>query len=581
MSFTSLFFVTVFFPVFLVVYYILQGMRAKNAWLLIGSLIFYAFSGINCLILILVMAAFAWIIGRMIQAAVDRAECESPDHQAGDEEFMNPTAQDAYEKNHKIARIWLFLGVLVLSAVLMGFKYSNFLLNEFDVSAQDEIKEGIIRLGMPLGLSFYTFKLISYVADVYRGRVKAGSFFDVMLYTVIFHQVTQGPIVRYDAMVSQFTERSVSYDGVSDGIWRFSVGLAKKTLMADHCGKLADAFLPLAGSGEYSVFGAYAGSLCYMLQIYLDFSAYSDMALGLGQMIGFKYPENFNYPYVAVSVRDFWRRWHISLSSFFRDYVYIPLGGSRVRFSRILLNLLVVWILTGIWHGASLNFILWGIYFYIFIVLENLIRKYGEKLKLDRINGALSETLLHIYTLAVVFFGWVLFRISDFSKLSEVLRAMLFRSERVLYSISEILTFRGNIYFLILAVTVCTPAWKNLGNLLSERLNHSFIREAREITNLANESSLYEQEVTKDQVLVEKYAQSNSDILNEVRQQDTENHQRMINRLENRLKKRKSERTKLEIVYYGVRMVLMLIFLYVSILSMVGASYTPFLYNQF
>lgn len=581
MSFTSLFFVTIFFPVFIFVYYILQGMKIKNAWLLLGSLVFYAFSGINCLILILAMGALAWIIGKMIQSAVDKAESSSPDHQAGDEEFMNPTAQDAYEKNHHMARIWLILGVFLMAAVLMGFKYSNYILNEVKASSYDEIKEGILRLGIPLGLSFYTFKLISYISDVYMRRIKAGGFFDVLLYTVIFHQVTQGPIVRYEVMSSQFKSRSLSYKEVSDGIWRFSIGLAKKTLLADHCGKLAEMFLPLTGSGEYSIFGAYAGSLCYMLQIYLDFSAYSDMALGLGQMIGFKYPENFNYPYAAVSVRDFWRRWHISLSSFFRDYVYIPLGGSRVSFPRQLLNLLAVWILTGVWHGASFNFILWGMYFYIFIVIENVIGKYADRLKLNRINRSVTSVILHLYTISVIYFGWVLFRITDTEKLWEILKVMLGRSQRAAYSTSEMLTLRGNIYFLLLALSVCTPIWKSLSSLISERLDHSFRREVQEIKNLEKESSLYEQEVTRDQVLVEKYAESSSDMLDEVKRQAAENHQRMMNRLENRLKKRKSERTKLEAVYYGGRMILVLLFIYVSILSMVGASYTPFLYNQF
>lgn len=581
MSFTSLFFVTIFFPVFIFVYYILQGMKIKNAWLLLGSLVFYAFSGINCLILILAMGALAWIIGKMIQSAVDKAESSSPDHQAGDEEFMNPTAQDAYEKNHHMARIWLILGVFLMAAVLMGFKYSNYILNEVKASSYDEIKEGILRLGIPLGLSFYTFKLISYISDVYMRRIKAGGFFDVLLYTVIFHQVTQGPIVRYEVMSSQFKSRSLSYKEVSDGIWRFSIGLAKKTLLADHCGKLAEMFLPLTGSGEYSIFGAYAGSLCYMLQIYLDFSAYSDMALGLGQMIGFKYPENFNYPYAAVSVRDFWRRWHISLSSFFRDYVYIPLGGSRVSFPRQLLNLLAVWILTGVWHGASFNFILWGMYFYIFIVIENVIGKYADRLKLNRINRSVTSVILHLYTIAVIYFGWVLFRITDTEKLWEILKVMLGRSQKAAYSTSEMLTLRGNIYFLLLALSVCTPIWKSLSSLISERLDHSFGREVQEMKNLEKESSLYEQEVTRDQVLVEKYAESSSDMLDEVKRQAAENHQRMMNRLENRLKKRKSERTKLEAVYYGGRMILVLLFIYVSILSMVGASYTPFLYNQF
>ncbi|WP_051671659.1 MBOAT family O-acyltransferase [Oribacterium sp. P6A1] len=581
MSFTSLFFVAIFFPVFLLVYYVLQGIRARNAWLLAASLVFYAFLGINCLILIVIMAVFAFATGKKIQSALDMADSESPDHQTGDEEFMSPEAQAAYEKNHKSARIWLFAGVFIFVAVLMLFKYSNFWLNKFNLSSLGGIKEGIIRLGMPLGISFYTFKLISYISDVYMRRVKAGSLLDVMLYTVIFHQVTQGPIVRYDLMASQFNNRSLTYESVSEGVWRFSIGLAKKTFLADHCGELAELFLPVSGSGEYSVLGAYMGSLCYMLQIYLDFSAYSDMALGLGQMIGFKYTENFNYPYVADTVRDFWRRWHISLSSFFRDYVYIPLGGSRVGFFRLLLNLLAVWLLTGIWHGASLNFILWGLYYYFFIVMENAFRKYGKSKGIKVEKNGFTTFFSHIYTLIIVYFGWILFRITDFGKLWEVLRVMIGRSGRAFYSTSEILSLRGNIYFLILALSACTPVWKMLAIKISERLNHSFRREVREMRNLAKESSLYEQEVNKDQVLVEKYAENSSDILEEVRKQDTENHERMIARFEKRLRKRKDERTKLEFVYYGVRIILMLVLLFISILSMVGASYTPFLYNQF
>lgn len=581
MNFTSLFFVAAFFPVFILIYYVLQGNRIRNIWLLAASLVFYAFSGINCLVLIVIMAAFAWMTGRMIQAALDKADSESPDHQVGDEEFMSPAAQDAYEKNHRSAKICLTIGVLALAAVLMVFKYSNFLLTKFDIASYGGIREGILRLGMPLGISFYTFKLISYISDVYMRRVKAGGFFDVMLYTVIFHQVTQGPIVRYDVMASQFKDRSLSYATISDGVWRFSIGLAKKAFLADHCGKLAELFLPLSGSGEYSVFGAYMGSLCYMLQIYLDFSAYSDMALGLGQMIGLRYPENFNYPYAADSVRDFWRRWHISLSSFFRDYVYIPLGGSRVGFFRLILNLSVVWLLTGIWHGASLNFILWGMYHFFFIVVENAFRKYGQKAGIKAEKNIITAAFLHLYTLIIVYFGWILFRITDFPKLLEVLRVMLGRSGKALYSTSEILTLRGNIYFIILALTVCTPVWKELAVKISERLNHSFRREVHEMKNLVKESSLYEQEVTRDQVLMEKFAENSGDILKEVRKQDTENHERMIARFENRLRKRKNERTKIEFVYYSVRFVLMLIFLFISVLSMVGASYTPFLYNQF
>jgi alginate O-acetyltransferase complex protein AlgI len=322
------------------------------------------------------------------------------------------------------------------------------------------------------------------------------------------------------------------------------------------------------------------GSLFYMMQLYLDFSAYYDMAIGLGEIIGMEYRENFNYPYIATSVRDFWRRWHISLSSFFRDYVYIPLGGSRVGFGRLMLNLLAVWVLTGLWHGASWNFILWGLYYFVFIVIENLYMKYtGEKVK-NLSHGVIMRVLGHLYTLVVVFFGWVLFRITDFHKLWEVLNVLLGRSGRVLYTASEVLTLRGNAYFVIFAVSFCVPLWKNIALAVRERLHSSQHKEAQEMQNLEDEHQLHEQE-EKDHELVEKFGSESLGILDEVKKQDIESHERMVTRLENRIKKRKNERVIREAIFYGMRTILMLVFLFVSILAMVGATYSPFLYNQF
>lgn len=581
MSFTSLFFVAIFFPVFMLIYYVIRDLKIKNIWLLAGSLFFYAFCGINNLILIVIMSSFAWLTGIMIQSVRDRIEKSVPEYEAGDEEFMDPSAQLSYVKNKRTAQFYLITGVVVLASVLMVFKYSGLLLNNLSADSGDGgIRDGIIKMGLPLGISFYTFKLISYIADVYTGKTRAGKLFDVMLYTVIFHQVTQGPIVRFHLMASQFKNRKITYEDVADGVFRFSTGLAKKTLLADHCGKLSELFLPLSGSVSCSVLGAYIGSLCYMLQIYLDFSAYSDMALGLGKMIGFTYPENFNYPYMATSVRDFWRRWHISLSEFFRDYVYIPLGGRRVKFFRMLLNLLVVWILTGVWHGSSLNFILWGMYYFVFIVLENVLHKYAKDKGTKTKNNSLRGHMGRIYTLMVVFFGWVLFRITDLWRLLAVLKIMFGKSQAELFSTSEILSLRGNIYFLIFALTVCTPIWKELERALSRKLHLSLMNERRENRKLVKEHSLYEQEVKRDQVLMEKYGQ-HRDVLEDVKQQDEDNHERMVGRIEDRLRRKKSERIQIETVYYGIRTVIMLVCIFIAILSMVGASYTPFLYNQF
>ncbi len=584
MSFTSLIFVTFFFPVFTFIYFVIPGIKLKNIWLLTASLCFYAFGGINYLVLILVMAAFAWMVGRIIQGALDRAEASSPDFQSGDEEFMDPEAQHDLEKNKKLAKVWLIIGLIGLIGVLAVFKYNRFIIEDiFSFTIGDRLNSDIIKMGMPIGISFYTFKLISYISDIYMGRTKAGDYFHVLLYTVIFHQVSQGPITRFEEMSRQFDKRNVSFEAFSNGIWRFSIGLAKKALLADHCGEMAEVFLPLTVDTNYTVCGAYIGSLFYMMQIYLDFSAYSDMALGLGQMIGFKYPENFNYPYIADSVREFWRRWHISLSSFFRDYVYIPLGGSRVRFYRLVINLFAVWALTGLWHGASWNFILWGLYYLVFIVIENIIRKLQkdkDNAEVKRGQRIIIGLLKHGYTLIVVFFGWVLFRITDFHKLWEVTKAMSGISGRVLYTTSDLLTMRGNIYFVLLAISVCTPVWKDLALRMRDLLYHSFKKEAREMQNIADEETLYEQETTKDHVLVKMY-DNDSDMLKEVQEQDSKSHERVLSRLNMRLKKRKNERALIESIYYGVRTILMLIFLFVSILSMVGASYTPFLYNQF
>ncbi|HAP34013.1 MAG TPA: membrane-bound O-acyltransferase family protein [Lachnospiraceae bacterium] len=578
MSFTSLFFVTFFLPAFTFIYFVIPGIKLKNIWLLMASMAFYAFGGINYLVLILIMAGFACVTGKIIQGALDRAADSSPDYQFGDEEFMDPKAQQDLENNKRLARIWLVIGLVGLIGVLAVFKYNRFLIEDiFSITVGDRLNRDIIKMGMPIGISFYTFKLISYISDVYMGRTKAGDFFHVLIYTVIFHQVTQGPITRFGEMTCQFDKRKVSFEALSNGIWRFSIGLAKKSLLADRCGELAEVFLPITIDASYSVSGAYIGSLFYMMQIYLDFSAYSDMALGLGEMIGFKYPENFNYPYIADSVRDFWRRWHISLSSFFRDYVYIPLGGSRVKFHRLIINLLAVWVLTGLWHGASWNFILWGLYYFLFIVIENAVRKLNKG---TVVRNVFTVSFLHVYTLAVVFFGWILFRITDFHKLWEVLRIMLGRDGRVLYTTSDVLTMRGNIYFVLFALSVCTPMWRNLALNMRDRLYNSFRKEAKEVQNLADEQTLFEQETGKDHVLMEKYDKE-GDILEEVKEQDSKSHERMVNRLSLRLRKRKNERAFIEAVYYGVRTVLMIVFLYISILSMVGASYTPFLYNQF
>ena len=584
MSFSSLIFIALFLPVFMIGSVLVRGNQRKNLLLLLFSLVFYAFAGLSNLALLLVMTTLAWFSGQRIGRALQFAASENPDYQEGDDDFQSPDAERTRVEGQKRARAWLILALVLLIAVLLCYKLAVPIGRHFFPANAGELDAGagattgsasavlayIRSIGLPLGISFYIFKLISYVADVYTKKTAPGDFFHVLLYTVTFHQVAQGPITRYAEMAEEMDHRSCSAEDLAEGLWRFTVGLAKKTVLADHLGTLAETFLPLAGNTGFSVGGAYLGALCYMLQLYLDFSAYSDMALGLGRMIGFHYPENFNYPYIAVSVRDFWRRWHISLSRFFRDYVYIPLGGNRVSTGRLLLNLLAVWALTGFWHGSSWNFILWGLYYFVFIAIENFVKK--RPLPLTPLTRALG----HLYTLIVVFFGWVLFRFSDFQVLCEVLRTMFFMSGRATVDAAELLTLRSNLFFLIFSIIACTPLGARLAAKLRGFYDARLQQEAREKQQLEREKARYQKETEIDQQVQRLDAS-----IEGLEEEDAENHERVATRMKRRITKSSEARRRSEGLYYGLRILLMLLLLALSIVSMVGASYTPFLYNQF
>lgn len=600
MSFSSLIFIALFLPVFMIASVLVCGNQRKNLVLLLFSLIFYAFAGLTKLALLLMVTMLAWFSGQRIGRALQFAASENPDYQEGDDVFQSPDAERIRVEGQRRARAWLLLALVLLIAVLLFYKLAGpicrslFLADAGDLEAGDGATTGtaaailayVRNIGLPLGISFYIFKLISYVADVYTKKTAPGDFFHVLLYTVTFHQVAQGPITRYAEMAEEMDHRSADAEDLAEGLWRFTVGLAKKTVLADHLGTLAETFLPLAGNTTFSVGGAYLGALCYMLQLYLDFSAYSDMALGLGRMIGFHYPENFNYPYIAVSVRDFWRRWHISLSRFFRDYVYIPLGGNRVSTGRLLLNLLAVWALTGFWHGSSWNFILWGLYYFVFIAIENFVKKFRKAQAADTKRNAqapcrspltqFTRALGHLYTLIVVFFGWVLFRFSDFQVLCEVLRTMFFLSGRATVDAAELLTLRSNLFFLIFALIACTPLGARLAAKLRAFYDASLQQEAREKQQLEREKARYQKETEIDQQVQRLDAS-----IEGLEEEDAENHERVATRMKRRITKSSEARRRSEGLYYGLRILLMLLLLALSIISMVGASYTPFLYNQF
>lgn len=625
MSFSSLIFIALFLPVFMIGSVLVRGNQRKNLLLLLFSLVFYAFAGLSNLALLLVMATLAWFIGQRIGRALRLAASENPDYQEGDDDFQSPDAERIRVEGQKRARAWLILALVLLIAVLLFYKLAGplcrnlFLTNAgagdagagATTGSASAILAYIRNIGLPLGISFYIFKLISYVADVYTKKTAPGDFFHVLLYTVTFHQVAQGPITRYAEMAEEMDHRRADVEDLAEGLWRFTVGLAKKTVLADHLGTLAETFLPLAGNTTFSVGGAYLGALCYMLQLYLDFSAYSDMALGLGRMLGFHYPENFNYPYIAVSVRDFWRRWHISLSRFFRDYVYIPLGGNRVSTGRLLLNLLAVWALTGFWHGSSWNFILWGLYYFVFIAIENFVKRFQKAKAAPVSDGSegrpdvaddtatagpastsdtkrnapvsrrspltyFTRALGHLYTLIVVFFGWVLFRFSDFQVLCEVLRTMFFMSRRATVDAAELLTLRSNLFFLIFSIIACTPLGACLAAKLRGFYDASLQQEAREKQQLEREKARYQKETEIDQQVQRLDAS-----IEGLEEEDAENHARVATRMKRRITKSSEARRRSEGLYYGLRILLMLLLLALSIVSMVGASYTPFLYNQF
>ena len=600
MSFSSLIFIALFLPVFMIASVLVRGNQRKNLLLLLFSLVFYAFAGLSNLALLLMMTMLAWFSGQRIGRALQFAASENPDYQEGDDVFQSPDAERTRVEGQKRARAWLLLALVLLIAVLLFYKLAGPICRQLFPANAGNLEAGggattgtaaailayVRNIGLPLGISFYIFKLISYVVDVYMRKTAPGDFFHVLLYTVTFHQVAQGPITRYAEMAEEMDHRSADAEDLAEGLWRFTVGLAKKTVLADHLGTLAETFLPLAGNTGFSVGGAYLGALCYMLQLYLDFSAYSDMALGLGRMIGFHYPENFNYPYIAVSVRDFWRRWHISLSRFFRDYVYIPLGGNRVSTGRLMLNLLAVWALTGFWHGSSWNFLLWGLYYFVFIAIENFVKKFQKAKAADTKRNAqaprrspltpLTHAFGHIYTLIVVFFGWVLFRFSDFQVLREVLRTMFFLSGRATVDAAELLTLRSNLFFLIFSIIACTPLGARLAAKLRGFYDASLQQEAREKQQLEREKARYQKETEIDQQVQRLDAS-----IEGLEEEDAENHERVATRMKRRITKSSEARRRSEGLYYGLRLLLMLLLLALSIVSMVGASYTPFLYNQF
>lgn len=372
MVFSSMVFLCVFLPAAFCLHLLLPGMRAKNFLLVVASLVFYAYGEPIYVILLVASSAGNYILARLT------GECP------------------------KIRKLTMTLAVVINLGLLVIFKYSGFLVDTFNSVTGAGIPVPQVR--MPIGISFFTFQALSYVIDVYRGDASVQkNFGKALLYISFFPQLIAGPIVKYHDVEAEINNRKQTPEEIGKGIRRFIAGLSKKVLIANTMGLVADNLFGAAATGITGP-GAWLGAVSYMLQIYFDFSGYSDMALGLGMMFGFHFHENFDYPYISASIREFWRRWHMSLSGWFKEYLYIPLGGNRRGKFRTVVNKMIVFVCTGIWHGASFNFLFWGIYHGFFLMLEEYIPFIGKK------GGKLKSFFQHVYALLVVCVGFVFFR---------------------------------------------------------------------------------------------------------------------------------------------------------------------------
>ncbi len=435
MVFSSPIFLFLFLPVVLTGYFFMPGLRLKNCWLLGFSLLFYAWGEPIFIFLALISTLMNYYLGRW----VDRTE-------------------DPARRKHAVA-----LAVTLNIGLLAFFKYANFAADNLNalLARLNIHPPAMPRILLPIGISFFTFHALSYVMDIYRRKwPSAKSPADVALYIFFFPQLIAGPILRWNGIAPQLTQRGVTAENFAEGIRRFVGGLAKKMIVANVVAVSADQIFGLPPN-ELSPALAWLGALCYAVQIYFDFSGYSDMAVGLGKMFGFVFLENFNFPYIAQSVQDFWRRWHISLSTWFRDYLYIPLGGNRCSEPRNYFNLVIVFFLCGLWHGASWTFVIWGLYHGIFLVLERT--RFGGLME------RLPRPFRHLYALVVVLVGWVLFRAETFPQAVTFLTTMSGLGQKAVDAQPLARYLSHQVAWAIgLGIFFSTPVWGALKNQLAK-----------------------------------------------------------------------------------------------------------------
>ena len=414
MIFSSVLFIYYFLPLLLLIYFIVPN-KFKNVVLLIFSLLFYFLGEPKYIVVLLLSCILNYIFGKLVYK----------------------------EKKRKL---YLVLAILYNILQLVYFKYTNFFISNINNFFGFNIP--LLYVVMPIGISFFTFQTMAYVIDVYNQKHKpSDSLINFMTYVSLFPQLIAGPIVRYSTVEDELKERKHNFDNFGDGVKRFVIGLSKKVLLANVLGEFAKNLI------VESVLSSWLKPICYTLQIYFDFSGYSDMAIGLGKIFGFHFLENFNYPLIAKSITDFWRRWHISLSSWFRDYVYIPLGGNRVNKIKFFRNILIVWFLTGFWHGANWNFILWGLYFGILLIVEKaFLLKYIDKTKIFK----------YIYTLVIVIISFMIFSTDSLIDIGTNLKNMFFLNNLPVVNSETIYYFRNYFVLLVIACIFATPLLKVL-----------------------------------------------------------------------------------------------------------------------
>lgn len=431
MVFSSTIFLFIFLPITLIGYFIINP-NLRNIFLLFMSLIFYAW-GEPKFVFILILSILA--------------------------NYTFALLIDKHRNSNRICKALLLFMFLFNISIFFIFKYLAFsVMNINKILGTSIIVPKIV---LPIGISFFTFQAMSYVVDVYRQKAEPQKNpLDVGLYIAFFPQLVAGPIVRYETIAKEIKQRTESLTDFTSGMTRFIIGLSKKVLISNVLAIIADRYYAITDYSQLSVAGAWLGSLCYSLQIFFDFSGYSDMAIGLGMMFGFHFPENFNYPYIAKSISDFWRRWHITLSTWFRDYVYIPLGGNRVSKGRLIINLFLVWLLTGVWHGASWNFVCWGLYYFLILLFEKMT---GLPQKLKSKTMCL---LYRIFTLLLINFGWVLFRASTLNNAMHYVLSMLHLSNNNFTDDKTIFIFQDISLILLISFIGCVPWKKQIEKLL-------------------------------------------------------------------------------------------------------------------